>query len=106
VSRGIQFSIPPLWVVGLDDHSGLLLSESPFGFILRKCGLPYPIHRHSFVGRCQVAFSFPSLLCGLSVQMTTAIAMVGIAFQASSFEMHLADFDSSALICWEVLGGI
>ena len=53
-----------------------------------------------------MAFSFPSRLCGLSVQMTTAVAIAGIAFRASSFEMHFAVFDSSALIRWEVSGGI
>jgi hypothetical protein len=53
-----------------------------------------------------VAFRFPSLLCGLSVQMTTSVAIAGIALRVSSFEMHFAVFDSSALIRWEALGGI
>jgi hypothetical protein len=55
------------------DLRWLLLPESLSGFILRKCGLPFLIHRHSFAGRCQVAFSFPSLLCALSVQVTTCL---------------------------------
>jgi hypothetical protein len=38
--------------------------------------------------------------------MTPVVAVGGIAFRASSFEMHFADFDSSALIRWEVSGGI
>jgi hypothetical protein len=43
-------------------------------------------------GRSQVAFSFPSLLCGLPVQMTTAVAAVGIAFPASSFANAVCRF--------------
>jgi hypothetical protein len=91
-SGGIWFSVPPLWVVGLDDHCGCYCWNRLCGFILRKCSLSFLIHRHSFLGAVRIAFGFPPSLCGLSVQMTTAVAIVGIAFMASSFANAVCRF--------------
>jgi hypothetical protein len=45
-----------------------------------------------------VAFSFPSLLCGLSVQMTTAVAALESPYWLHPSQMRFAVFDSPALI--------
>jgi hypothetical protein len=47
-------------------------------------------------GRCQVAFGFRSL--GSWFQMTTVVAIVGIALLAHPSQMRFAIFDSPALI--------
>ena len=86
--------------------TGLLLANRLSGLIFRKCGLPFSIHRHSFVGGVRLAFSFPSLLCGLSIQMTTAVAIVGIAFLASSFANAVCRFRFTGTHSWEVSGRI
>ncbi len=54
----IQFSIPPLWVVGSDDHCGCYCWNRPYGFIFRKCALPFLIHCRSFDLRIPAAFTF------------------------------------------------
>jgi hypothetical protein len=77
---------------GQQDLLRLLLSESPSWLHpsqMRFATFDSP----AFIrGRCQVAFSFPSLLCGLSVQMTTVVAIAGIALRASSFGNALCRF--------------
>jgi hypothetical protein len=45
-----------------------------------------------------VAFSFPSLLCGWSVQMTTTVVVVQSPFRLHPLQMRFAIFDSPALI--------
>ena len=83
---------------GQHDLQWLLLMESPYW--LHPSQMRFAVFDSPSLirGRCQVAFSFPSLLCGLSVQMTTAVAAVGIAFWLHPLQMRFALFDSPALI--------
>ena len=77
---------------GQHDLQWLLLMESPYW--LHPSQMRFAVFDSPSLirGRCQVAFSFPSLLCGLSVQMTTAVAAVGILFPASSFANAVCRF--------------